>query len=364
VTRIDLPPEIDLPPPDPASLTATGPQLAAGVWRYRGWLPDVEPVSLGEPTTPLVPLDRPGPSVLAKLEGAQPTGSFKDRGTAVLVAWLRANGIGEIVEDSSGNAGASIAAYAARAGLRARVFVPETASPAKLGQIRAHGAEIVIVQGPRAAATDAAVAAVEAGEAVYASHLRQPAFLAGTSTFAYELWEQLGRAAPDAVVVPLGGGTLLLGAHRGFSRLRDAGLIARVPRLVGVQAAACRPLADAFDSGATDAAAMEPGPTLAEGIRIARPPRSPEILAAVRATAGTIVAVSERAIGSALRELLGRGLYVEPTSAVALAGYRLLEADRWLAPGESIVIALTGHGLKTPGAIDSLLAKGRPAGRR
>ncbi len=271
----------------------------------------------------------------------------------MLVAWLRAGGVREVVEDSSGNAGASMAAYAARAGLRARVFVPETASPAKLGQIRAYGAEIVVVPGPRSAATDAAVAAVEASDAVYASHLWQPAFLAGTSTFAYELWEQRGGDVPDVVVLPLGGGTLLLGAHRGFARLRDAGLIDRVPRLVGVQAAACRPLAEAFDFGAPDAAPMEPGPSVAEGIRIARPPRSPEILAAVRETGGRIVAVSEEAIGAALRELLARGLYVEPTSAVALAGYRLLEADRWVAPDASVVIALTGHGLKTPGAIES-----------
>jgi threonine synthase len=358
VTRFEAPPELDLPLPDSVTLIASGGPPAAGVWRYRGWLPDVEPVSLGEPTTPLVALDGAGGSVFAKLEGAQPTGSFKDRGTAVLVAWLLATGVREIVEDSSGNAGASMAAYAARAGLHARVFVPETASPAKLGQIRAYGAEIVVVPGPRSAASDAAVAAVESRDAVYASHLWQPAFLAGTSTFAYELWEQLGGAVPDTVVLPLGGGTLLLGAHRGFARLRDAGLIERVPRLVGVQAAACRALANAFESGAADATPMEPGPTVAEGIRIARPPRSPEILAAVRSTGGTIVAVSEEAIGAALRELLRRGLYVEPTSAVALAGYRLLEADQRVAPDASVVIALTGHGLKTPGTIESLMQQG------
>ena len=356
MTRFEVPPEIELPPPDPLTLTPAGGPSAAGVWRYHGWLPQVEPVSLGEPTTPLVALDAGAP-VQAKLEGSQPTGSFKDRGTAVLVAWLRASGVREIVEDSSGNAGASMAAYAARAGLRARVFVPESASPAKLGQIRAYGAEIVVVPGPRSAATDAAAAAVQATGAVYASHLWQPAFLAGTSTFAYELWEQRGGEVPDVVVLPLGGGTLLLGAHRGFARLRDAGLIDRVPRLVGVQAAACRPLVDAFDSGAPNATPMEPGPSVAEGIRIARPPRSPEILAAVRETQGSIVAVSEEAIGRALRELLARGLYVEPTSAVALAGYRLLEADRWVAPEAAVVIALTGHGLKTPGAIESLMSK-------
>jgi threonine synthase len=356
MTRFERPPELDLPAPDPATLVAGEPP-SAGVWRYRGWLPDVEPVSLGEPMTPLIALGRPDGDVLMKLEGAQPTGSFKDRGTAVLVAWLRAQGAHDLIEDSSGNAGASMAAYAARAELRARVFVPETASPAKLGQIRAYGAEIVVVPGPRSAATDAAEQAVEAGGAVYASHLWQPAFLAGTSTFAYELWEQLGERAPEVVVAPLGGGTLLLGVHRGFARLREAGLIERVPRLVGVQAAACRPLADAFESGAPDASPSEPQPSLAEGIRIARPPRSPEILAAVRATGGTILAVTEEAIAAALRELLARGFYVEPTSAVALAGYRQLRADGGVGPEASVVIAITGHGLKTPAAIESILAR-------
>ena len=139
----------------------------------------------------------------------------------------------EIVVDSSGNAGASFAAYAARAGLRLRLFVPADASPAKLLQARAHGAVVVSVPGPRAAAGEAARRALEdAGpDVAYASHLWQPAFLAGTATFAYEVFEQLGGMAPDAVVAPLGGGTLLLGAHIGFGRLRAAGMIERVPRL-------------------------------------------------------------------------------------------------------------------------------------
>ena len=208
---------------DPTTLVDVG---ASGVWRYRGWLPAVEPLSLGEPTTALVEVAGEG-TVLAKLEGGLPTGSFKDRGTAVTVSWLRANGVREIVVDSSGNAGASFAAYAARAGMRLRLFVPADASPAKLLQARAHGAVVVSVPGPRSAAAEAAQQALDdaAADVAYGSHLWQPAFLAGTATFAYEVFEQLGRRPPDVVVAPLGGGTLLLGVHAGFARLRDAGLI-------------------------------------------------------------------------------------------------------------------------------------------
>jgi threonine synthase len=268
------------------------------------------------------------------------------------VSWLAGRGVREIVVDSSGNAGASFAAYAARAGMRARVFVPAVASPAKLGQIRAHGAGIVEVPGPRAAAADAALATA-GDEVAYASHLWQPAFLAGTATFAYELFEQMQRRAPDAVVMPLGGGTLLLGVHLGFRRLQAAGLVDRVPRLVGVQSEACAPLGRAFAVGADDVTPAEPRPTVAEGITIAKPPRSQQILGAVRATGGSIVEVEEAAILDALVGLLAVGVLVEPTSAVAFAG-----ASAATRPGETVVVALTGHGLKAATTISELQARG------
>ena len=298
--------EFELPPADAATFAD---ERSSGVWRYRGWLPPVDPVALGEPTTALVEVQAAGRTVLAKLEGALPTGSFKDRGTSVTVSWLRAQGVREIVVDSSGNAGASFAAYAARAGLRLRLFVPADASPAKLLQARAHGAVVVSVPGPRAAAGEAARRALEdAGpDVAYASHLWQPAFLAGTATFAYEVFEQLGGMAPDAVVAPLGGGTLLLGAHIGFGRLRAAGMIERVPRLIGVQSDACSPLARAFRAGEPDAVAVTPAATIAEGIRIDRPPRSRQILAAIRETGGDIVEVSDDDIRDSMRDAAGAG---------------------------------------------------------
>jgi len=347
--------EIDLPAADSATLTADS---GDGLWRYRGWLPVADPVELGEPRTALVQLPDEARHVLAKLEGGLPTGSFKDRGTAVTVSWLRSRGVREIVVDSSGNAGASFAAYAARAGLRLRVFVPADASPAKLLQMRAYGATLVTVPGSRSAAADAARAAVDAGgpDVVYASHLWLASFLAGTATFAYETFEQLGNRAPDTVVIPLGGGTLLLGAHLGFGRLLSAGLIDAMPRLIGIQSSACAPLARAFRVGEPDAVVVEPAATIAEGIRIGRPPRARQILAAIRDTSGEIIEVTDDEIRRSLGQLLMQGIFVEPTSAAAHAGLARLPGD-----DATIVIGLTAHGLKAVGAIGDLLAGDREA---
>jgi threonine synthase len=346
--------EIELPAADPATFVDAA---AEGVWRYRGWLPPMDPVVLGEARTAMVEVSAGSGTVLAKLEGGLPTGSFKDRGTTVTVSWLRSRGVREIVVDSSGNAGASFAAYTARAGLRLRLrlFVPADASPAKLLQARAHGAIVVTVPGPRSAAGEAARAALEdAGpDVAYGSHLWQPSFLAGTATFAYEVFEQLGRTAPDAVVAPLGGGTLLLGVHLGFERLREAGLIDREPRLIGVQSAACAPLAQAFRADEPDAVAVTPGATIAEGIRIDRPPRSRQILAAIRESGGEVVEVSDDEIRASLRTLLGQGIFVEPTSAAAHAGLARSAVAR--AANETVVLALTGHGLKASGPIGEIL---------
>ena len=343
--------ELELPPADPATFIDEG---SDGVWRYRGWLPGADPVALGEPRTALVRVPAEQANIVAKLEGGLPTGSFKDRGTAVTVSWLRDHGVREIVLDSSGNAGASFAAYAARAGMLLRLFVPADASPAKLLQARAHGAIVVTVPGPRSAAGEAAREALDGAgpDVAYGSHLWQPAFLEGTATFAYEVFEALGRQAPDAVLAPLGGGTLLLGVHLGFTRLRAAGLIESLPRLVGVQSAACAPLAKAFRAGQPDATAVTPGSTIAEGIRIDRPPRSRQILAAIRESGGDIVEVSDDEIRGSLRTLLAQGLFVEPTSAAAHAGLSRVTVEHGSGP---IVVAMTGHGLKATGPIGEIL---------
>lgn len=312
-----------------------------GVWRYLPWLPVDEPVTLGEPTTPLVRLPWDGIELTLKLEGAQPSGSFKDRGAALLVAWLAEHGVARVVEDSSGNAGAALAAYAARAGIACEIHVPADLSPAKLVQIEAYGARPVRVRGPRPKATESVIAAAEAG-AVYASHSYNPLYLAGTQTFAFELWEQLGRRAPDALAMPVGGGALLLGAHRGFAALHAAGLVDRVPRLIAVQSTAAAPLVASLRAGAP--VALELGETIAEGIRNGDPVRVRALLDALVATGGTAVAVDDGALRAALERLARAGLLVETTAAIAVAALR---CDGVVRPGEELVVAITGNGLKS-----------------
>jgi threonine synthase len=271
-----------------------------------------------------------------------PTGSFKDRGTVVLVNALVAAGVSDAVEDSSGNAGASFAAYAARAGIRARVVVPDYASPIKLAQIRAYGAEVVRVLGPRSNASEV-VLRMAAGGAVYASHAHQPHGLAGMATAAFEIYEQLG-AAPGCVVTPVGQGTLLLGLARGFAALQAAGRIDRLPALIGVQARACAPIWAVSRGGAAGLRLMGEGETIAEGIRIRNPIRGDAVLAAVESTGGWIEAVEEEEIAVGRQALAQIGMWVEPTSAVVWPALRA-GAARMVEP---VVAVLSGSGYKHP----------------
>jgi threonine synthase len=313
-------------------------------------------VSLGEGWTPLVPGEWDGERVQWKLELAMPTGSFKDRGMTVMVSYLRSHGIRRVLEDSSGNAGASLSAYAAAAGLACRILVPETASAPKIIQIAACGAEVVAVPGSRQDVAEAALR--QSAEIFYASHNWQPFFVEGTKTLAYELWEQSGFRAPDNVVVPLGYGSNILGCARGFGELVAAGEIARVPRLFGVQAARCAPYHAAFQAGVEHLVPTSIAPTIAEGIASARPTRVAEVLRAVRGSGGAVVAVEEDEIAAALRGLVRRGLYVEPTAAAAAAGLTRLLGAGAIRPDEATVVVLTGSGLKASAAIGDLLGLG------
>ncbi len=327
----------------------TLPQEGHGIWRYRAWLPPGEPVTLGEGGTPLVWVENPWELKLAwKLEFLNPTGSFKDRGAAVMVAALRAWGATALADDSSGNAGAALAAYSARAGLTAKLFVPAYASGAKLRQIEAYDAELVRVAGPRAAATEAVRRACqEDPHLVYASHNASPYFLAGLTTLAFEIAEDLGGEAPDHMVVPVGGGGLFLGLVYGFELLFRLGQVEKMPRVHLAQAEACAPMVHALNQGLEGPASIQPGETVAEGVRIPAPERGREILAMARRAGTVAVSVSDPEIISAQRELAHAGFYVEPTAAVAPAALPKLVEAGILRRGETVVVPLTGSGLKT-----------------
>ena len=315
------------------------------LWRYQAALPlpdSVARVTLGEGWSPLVSSDWGGQPIYLKAEHLNPTGSFKDRGAAVLVTALKAAGVQEVVEDSSGNAGAALAAYAARAGVRATIYVPAHVSPAKQAQIAIYGARVVSVPGPRSEATRAVHEAVQQG-AVYASHVYSPFYVQGTKTIAFELWEQLGGRAPDSVVAPVGHGSLLLGLYRGFRALLSVGLIERMPRLFGVQAQACAPLACAWECGLASVEPVEEGETIAEGVAIAVPPWGRMILAAVRESGGVVLALQDEETLAAQGKLAQQGFYVEPTSALAVAALDHLQGHL----GDVPVVVLTGNGLKS-----------------
>ncbi len=303
-------------------------------------------VTLGEGLTPLVKLKLCGFEVHVKLEFLMPSGSFKDRGTAILASFLKDQGIDEVVEDSSGNAAASLAAYCARAGIKARIFVPSYASPVKLNQIEIYGAELIPVAGSRSAAARAAEEKAMAGS-YYASHYWNPFILEGLKTFSYELAEQLEWSAPDNLIFPSGHGTFLLGTYRGFKELLEADLIEKMPRLFAIQAEACAPLAEAFRRGLSEPPETEPGETVAEGIRINKPVRGREALAAIKASGGLALSIQEKEIGEAQAELARHGLFIEPTSAVALAGLKRLIERNIIRSSELTVVPLTGSGLKS-----------------
>src|SRR6266853_1206559 len=327
----------------------------ASLWRYRGALALERPprVSLGEGWTPLVERSWAGVKVRFKLESQMPTGSFKDRGTAVMLNHLIEVGVGAIHEDSSGNAGSSVATYAAAAGLRCRIYVPASAPRGKVVQIAAAGAEVRAIPGTRQAVTEAALAAT--GESFYASHNWHPFFIEGTKTLAYELWEQLGFAVPDNILVPTGYGSNILGLDRGFDELTRQGEITRRPRLFAVQAENCAALAAAWAAGSADYVPFAAGPTIADGIATVKPVRTAEVLAALRRSAGGVAAVPEGEIAPALKALGRLGLFVEPTAATAAAALTGLLGNGTIRADQTTVVVLTGHGLKATDKIGELL---------
>ena len=325
---------------DPDRVDASQP----GIWRFRhvlGLPESVHPVSLGEGNTPLLWGQVGGRQLAFKCEYQNPTGSFKDRGSSPIISLLQARGISELVEDSSGNAGASLAAYAARAGMNAQIFIPDSASGPKRRQIELYGAEVVRIMGPRSNASEAVRRAADRG-VVYASHAYLPFNLPGYATTAYEIVTQLGQE-PGAVFVPAGQGGLLLGMGRGFASMYQSGLIPRMPVMVAVQARSCAPLWALSAYGSDGLGLVAENQTVAEGIRVRHPLRGDAILGFLDRFGGKVVAVDEDKILNGRDQLAHQGFYVEATSGVV---WNAIEqtADQLPQPW---VAVLTGSGLKT-----------------
>lgn len=288
-------------------------------------------VSLGEVTTPLLKRNLNNMDLYLKLDYMMPTGSYKDRGAFTLINKLKELGITEVVEDSSGNAGAAIAGYCAAAGIKCNIYLPESTSAGKIKQATAYKATVVKVPGTR---DDTAKAIKKAAETTYyASHVYNPLFFEGTRSMAYELYEQMG--IPDYVVIPAGNGTMLLGAYIGFKEL------GKLPKIIAVQSGNCDPIYRKFKN--------LPGhqytEMAAEGIAIQEPMRIDEIIEAVTDSGGDIITVNDDEVKLAQAMLGEIGIYVEVTSGAALAGAFKYFKDSYNSELK-IVVPLTGSGLK------------------
>jgi threonine synthase len=316
---------------DPGFLTD---EKLPGLWKFRKVLPFQEdPVSLGEGGTPLLGSNANGSGPFFKLEYLSPTGSFKDRGAAVSLTRAKAIGAGRVVEDSTGNAGIAASSYSARAGLKARIYVPRDAPMAKKVLIGACGAEVVETTDRREASARA-VAELREGD-LYIGHTWDPFYIEGMKTVAFEVFEYNF----DTVIVPVASGTLLVGIFKGFSELMEMGIIRTMPMICGVQGEGCAPVYEALHGKLTG----ERNSSLADGLRIEDPPRKAEILDVLRRTGGDVFTVSDGEIASSLKELYAMGIIAEPTSATVHAAY---VKNRRELPGK-VLLPLTGSGMKT-----------------
>ncbi|RLE79245.1 MAG: threonine synthase, partial [Thermoprotei archaeon] len=308
-------------------------------------------VSLGEGFTPIMVREISGTKVVYKLDFLNPTGSFKDRGASVLISHLNEIGIKEIVEDSSGNAGAAIAAYSKAAGIKCRVFVPAEAPFGKVLQIIVYGAEIIRVPGSRENVNKAALEAAQ--KSYYAGHLWNPFFIEGLKTISFEVYEQT-RGVPDAAILPVGSGGLLLGVHKGFKELREMRLAEKIPRIFGVQTYG---FAQAYERLHNKKVKKAEEAILADGIAVPNPPRIDQIVRAVKETGGDIILVSNEEIIEGFKDLASLGLFVEPTSATAQAALNKLIKEKVFERGSTIFVPLTGIGLKATDKIGKYILK-------
>jgi len=318
------------------------------LWRYVETMPFAKDsqtwkqVTMGEGQTPLIMLDNSEPNTYVKMDFMMPTLSFKDRGAVVLMAKAKELGVSKVIADSSGNAGTAIAAYAARCDIACDIYLSDQTSPKKVAQVEAHGATIKAIHGTREDVAAAAQKAVQKENVFYASHVYNPYFYEGTKTYAFEIYEQL-NGAPDTLIIPVGNGTLLLGAYYGFKELLKNKFIEKMPKIIAIQAANCAPLVKAYKDGHESAQMVTNQGTLAEGIAIAAPARSKQILDAVRQTDGEFISIKEDDIQHARKELSEKGFYVEVTSAVNYAGYLKYKKVK----DEKIIIPLCGAGIKS-----------------
>jgi threonine synthase len=315
-------------------------------WRYAKFFPSVKRekiITLGEGWTPLVKFSG---NVYFKLESLNPTGSFKDRGSTLLISTLR-NQVqkagGYISEDSSGNAGASIAAYAARADLKGKIYVPENVSGPKLNQIQFYGAEIVKIKGDRSKVAEEAQKP-EKGK-FYVGHILHPLFRDGIRSLSYEIAEEFRWRVPERVYLPVSAGTLLLGVINGFKHLVDSNVIEAIPKIVACQTQQVSPLYHRFKN--LSYVPPRKITSVADALISVNPPLLGLMIKNLKEAKGEAVLVTEEEVRGGFIKLAGKSFFVEPSSAVAYAAYKKQVQNKKASKDDRAVIILTGMGLKT-----------------
>jgi threonine synthase len=329
---------------------------AFNVWRYRELLPVLldDPVTLNEGGTGLHRSKRlrellNHSELYIKNEGENPTGSFKDRGMTVGVTRAKELGSKVVICASTGNTSASLAAYAAKAGLHCIVLVPSgKVALGKLAQAIIHGAHVILVKGD----FDYALRVVRKLSSIYPLYLLNsvnPYRLEGQRTLSYEVYEQLGYKVPDVVVVPVGNAGNISAIWKGFKELKLLGLADKTPRMIGVQAEGAAPLAKTLEENSNELLRVLNPETIATAIRIGAPVNWKKALRAVKESRGTIITVSDDEILKAQKLLAStEGLFVEPASAASIAGLAKATSQGLIDRGELVVCVATGHGLKDP----------------
>ena len=319
----------------------------SGMWRYSAVLPSIEPVTLGEGWTPMIP-SRRRPNVFLKEEGANPTGTFKARGLALAITMARHYGIKKVAVPSAGNAGGAVAAYAAAAGIEAHIFMPKDVPLANQVECVAYGAHMTLVDG---LISDCARIVGERKERegwFDMSTLKEPFRVEGKKTMGYELVEQLGWEYPDAVFYPTGGGVGLIGMWKAFEEMEQLGWVrGKRPRMIAIQAAGCAPVAKAFDEGAAASQMFPNAATFASGLRVPKPYGDYIILDVVRKSGGTVVAQTDAEILASLKDWASKeGILLSPEGAAATAAYDHLLATGFLKDSDRVVLFNTGSGNK------------------
>lgn len=298
-------------------------------------------VTMGEGMSPIIRFDN---DVLFKMDYMMPTLSFKDRGAATLVAHMKSIGVKSCVQDSSGNAGNAVAAYAARAGIQCEIFVPEGTSPSKIRMIESHGAKVNVVPGTRDHCADVCRAKVRDEGAYYANHVYNPFFYEGMKAYVYETLEQLGRI-PTNIVVPVGNGTLFIGVVKALEHLQSSGVIEKFPQIIALQSENCDPLFKAVQAHSEHAAVVAPKSTMAEGIAIGVPMRGDELLEMSYRHNIAFVCAPEDKILEARAKIAARGIYCEHTTAANYAAY--LAYCEQHGPTPDTLITMCGAGIKS-----------------